>query len=78
MRLIILYLLIGVVFSFSYNTAKAINYAKRYCRNYNPQYDNYGIFGEDAAHFVSQCLIAGGLSLAECNGISPDGNILET
>ena len=76
MRLLILYLLIGIVFSLSYNADKAIFYARKYCQHYNPQYDDLGRLGGDAAHFVSQCLIAGGLSLAECDGLNYDGTIL--
>ena len=65
MKTIILLFLIG--FSLSYNTAKAISYARKYCSNYNPQYYNWDDMSGDSANFVSQCLIAGGMDLSTCS-----------
>ena len=56
MKFTLLFILVGV--AFSYNPSAAVNYALSYCRNYNPAYNSYP--GADCANFVSQCLIAGG------------------
>jgi len=65
MRTIILLFLIG--YSLSYNAAAAVNYARKYCSNYNPAYYNYANDGGDCANFVSQCLKAGGMNLGTCS-----------
>ena len=57
----------------AYSTDKAIKYARKYCKNYNPDYKKYN--GADCANFVSQCLIAGGQSLKGCNGLDAKGAI---
>jgi len=48
---------------FSY--INACNYAEEYYRDYNPEYPNWGDYGGDCANFVSQCLVAGGLSMED-------------
>ena len=45
----------------TYNSTNAVNYAKKYWNNYNPNYRNFNSVGGDCANFVSQCLKAGGL-----------------
>lgn len=44
----------------SYNYDQAVNYAKKYYRNYNSAYPSWASAGGDCANFVSQCLYAGG------------------
>ena len=73
MKEIIFILLVGL--TLSYNPSGAINYARTYCRNYNPQYYNYRNQGGDCANFVSQCLIAGGERLDGCSGKDGKGAI---
>ena len=51
---------------FSYSAKKAVAYANKYCDKRNKEYHDYSKEGGDCANFVSQCLIAGGLSLSEC------------
>ena len=51
---------------FSYSAKKAVAYANKYCDKRNSNYHDYSNEGGDCANFVSQCLIAGGLSLSEC------------
>ena len=67
MKIIILLFLIG--FSLTYNTAKAISYARRYCNNYNQDYNNHFPFPDldDSAFFVSQCMRAGGMNFTTCS-----------
>ena len=72
MKILSLFLLI--CFIYTYNPQKAIEYARRYCRNYNPHFTIYGRMG-DCANFVSQCLVAGGQDLKGCNGINSRGMI---
>ena len=48
----------------SYNASAAVAYADKYALNYNPNYSNYNSVGGDCANFVSQCLYAGGLTMA--------------
>ena len=64
MKAILFCLLLGI--TLCYNANNAISYARRYCGNYNPSYANYRNMGGDCANFVSQCLIAGGISLKSC------------
>ena len=71
MKTILLLVLVGL--AISYNANAAVNYAKRYCKNYNGAYNTYP--GEDCANFVSRCLIAGGLSLSGCPGLDSRGAI---
>ena len=71
MKTILLLVLVGL--SISYNANAAVNYAIRHCRNYNGAYNSYP--GADCANFVSQCLIAGGLSLSDCGGRDNKGAI---
>ena len=42
-----------------YNRIKAINYAKQYVFNYNPNFYNFSSVGGDCTNFVSQCVHAG-------------------
>ena len=51
---------------FSYSAKKAVAYVNKYCDKRNKEYHDYSNEGGDCANFVSQCLIAGGLSLSEC------------
>ena len=76
MKYIILSLLI--LYTLSYNPQKAIEYAKKYCRNYNDLYKNYKNYGCDCSNFVSQCLIAGGLDISNCIGLDEKGGIPKT
>ena len=71
MKTILLLVLVGL--SISYNANAAVNYAISYCRSYNRDYNYYR--GADCANFVSQCLIAGGLSLSDCGGRDSKGAI---
>ena len=64
-----------VCLALSYDTGKAISYARKYCKNYNKNYRNYRNSGGDCANFVSQCLIAGGQSLSGCSGLDPKGTL---
>ena len=67
MKTIILLFLIG--FSLSYNTGAAVNYARTYCQYYNPNYPRNAIYDNmgDSAHFVSECMIAGGMDFRTCS-----------
>ena len=68
MKYSFLLILVLIGYSFSYNAQKAYNYAKRWALDRNPNYYDYSEEGGDCANFVSQCLIAGGLSLSDCYG----------
>ncbi|MCG2826633.1 MAG: N-acetylmuramoyl-L-alanine amidase, partial [Thermoplasmatales archaeon] len=46
-----------------YDRKAVSGYADLYWENYNPEYADYSASGGDCANFVSQCMIAGGLSL---------------
>ena len=72
MKYIIFCLLIAFSLS-DYSPAKAVTYARKYCKNYNSDYIKYP--GADCANFVSQCLKAGGQSLSGCNGLDKKGAI---
>ena len=65
MKNILILLLFG--FSLCYNPEAAVKYARNYCQHYNPKYQNYVGRGGDCANFVSQCMIAGGMSFSDCN-----------
>ena len=52
MKVILFSLLID--FALSYNPSAAVEYAKKYCENYNPKCPNYRNMGGDSANFVSQ------------------------
>ena len=75
MKTILICLLLGL--SFSYNKIGAINYALKYCNNYNPKYNNYKDKGEEeSANFVSQCIsVGGGQDLTGCEGLDDKGMI---
>ena len=63
--------LVLLALAFSYDGNAAVNYALRYCKNYNPSYNKYP--GVDCANFVSQCLKAGGFSFSGCSGKDSKG-----
>ena len=73
MLLLSLYL-IGT--SISYNPTAAVNYARTWAYSRNPKYFDYSNMGGDCANFVSQCLIAGGLSLSGCPGTYGQGGTI--
>ena len=73
MKVIVLFLLVGIILSYTPN--KAVSYAKSYCRDYNPKYNNYNYKGGDCANFVSQCLTAGGQKFDGCKGKDDKGMI---
>jgi len=60
---------------FSYSAKKAVAYANKYCDSRNPNYHDYSNEGGDCANFVSQCLIAGGLSLSGCT-VDSHGSVI--
>ena len=72
MKNIILLVLIGL--SLTYTPSKAVEYARKYCKNYNKNYANYANQGGDCANFVSQCMIAGGMSFKSCSVSWIDGH----
>ena len=77
MKYIILSLLI--LYVISYNSEKAIEYAKKYCRHYNDFYINYRDKGGcDCSNFVSQCLKEGGFDFSGCIGLDEKGSIPKT
>ena len=45
---------------YEYDRLKAVQYAERYWRDYNPAYE---AFGDDCTNFISQCLHAGGVPM---------------
>ncbi len=73
MKAVIFCLLVGL--TLTYNAGSAVSYARKYCRNYNPKYHNYASSGGDCANFVSQCLVAGGMSFSNCGGKDNKGMI---
>lgn len=56
-----------------YNSGAALEYAKKYYSNYNPNYPNWSNYG-DCANFVSQCLRAGGKGMKGKAGSSSAAN----
>ena len=70
MKAIIIILLFGI--SFSYNPGAAITYARKYCNYPNPGNYDYYRSGENA-HFVSECLAAGGQRFDGCSGLNSKG-----
>ena len=46
-----------------YNPLLAVEYAKKWAFNYNPQYYNFSSIGGDCTNFISQCLYAGGIKM---------------
>ena len=54
-----IFLLIVTGLSLSFNPKAAISYARKYCSNYNTNYELYVYTGAtDLASYVSQCLVA--------------------
>ena len=66
MRTILLFFLI-IGLSLSYDRKAAVEYAKKYWKDYNKDYINYADIGGDCANFVSQCMIAGGFNFYGCS-----------
>ncbi len=63
--------------AYTYNRQAAYGYAKKWWDGRNSHYTDFSSMGGDCANFVSQCLIAGGLSLHEGTngggyGVYPD------
>ena len=46
-----------------YNPLLAVEYAKNWAFDYNPQYYNFSALGGDCTNFISQCLYAGGIKM---------------
>jgi HEAT repeat protein len=60
-----------------YNPTAAASYAEQWCGSYNTvAYANYNSSGGDCANFVSQCIMAGGLSLSNGPGLDSYGCII--
>ena len=65
MKSFIIYLLIKTLVSLDRKVV--IEYARKWCNNYNPVYIKYTDEGE-AGNFASQCLYEGGESFSGCTG----------
>lgn len=61
--------------SASYDAEAAVAYAEEWWDGRNPAYYDYSYEGGDCANFVSQCLIAGGVSLDDGPGVDSWGCI---
>jgi len=59
----------------TYNPTKAVQYADKWWNKRNPAFLSYGF--NDCANFVSQCLIAGGLSLKSSSLADKKGSIAQ-
>jgi hypothetical protein len=59
----------------TYNPLKAIQYANQWWNKRNPKFQSYGF--NDCANYVSQCLIAGGLSLSASSSADKNGSIAQ-
>jgi len=59
----------------TYNPLKAIQYADQWWNKRNPKFQSYGF--NDCANYVSQCLIAGGLSLLASPSADKNGSIAQ-
>ena len=73
MKSIVTILLLGI--SLTYSPEAAVSYAKTYCNQYNPAYNNYKGKGGDGANFVSQSMYKGGQSFDGCAGKDDKGMI---
>ena len=73
MKLLAFIFLFGIMICYDPNAA--VNYARRYCKNYNRKYDDYSKMGGDCANFVSQCLIEGGQTFENCTNVKTYGII---
>ena len=73
--LFLLLLLLQNILS-GYSPSKAIAYAQKWAHSRNPNYHDYSNEGGDCANFVSQCLIAGGLSFSGCEGTYGQGGTI--
>ena len=78
MKSLFIILLLSYLFqnTLSYNPKKAIAYAQKWYNRRNPSYADYSGSGGDCANFVSQCLIAGGLSFSGCEGTYGTGGTI--
>ena len=76
MKCTFLLILLFKGYLFAYNAQKAVNYASKWAYDRNPKYHDYSDEGGDCANFVSQCLIAGGFSTANCYGNYGDGGTI--
>jgi hypothetical protein len=56
------------VMATSYSYSDAVFYAEKYYKNYNSNYSDWNSAGGDCANFISQCLYAGGKSMAGTPG----------
>ena len=72
MKSFIIYLLIKTLVSLDRKVV--IEYARKWCNNYNPVYIKYADEGE-AGNFASQCLYEGGESFSGCAGKDTRGMI---
>ena len=72
MIIIIWLFLIGL--SLTYIPSKAVEYARKYCKNYNRNYENYASLSGHCANFVSRCMIEGGMSFKTCSVSWIDGH----
>ena len=59
----------------TYNPLKAIQYADQWWNKRNPKFLSYGF--NDCANYVSQCLIAGGLSLRASPSVDKSGSLAQ-
>jgi hypothetical protein len=59
----------------TYNPLKAIQYADQWWNKRNPKFQSYGF--SDCANYVSQCLIAGGLSLRASPSVDKSGSLAQ-
>ena len=73
MKVIFLFLIFEYIYS--YIPSEAIKYAKKWCKNYNPAYNTYGLDEKEDVNFVSQCLFEGGESLSGCKNRDDKGMV---
>ena len=59
----------------TYNPLKAVQYANQWWNKRNPKFQSYGF--NDCANYVSQCLIAGGLSLRASPSADKSGSLAQ-
>ena len=68
MNVFILIFSLLLIITYSYNPKDAIKYAKKYYKDYNPNYGKYVDNIVERNNFISQCLFAGGFSFSGCRG----------
>lgn len=71
--LMITFIVPTTVFSISYDRDAVSNYADEWWNDRNSDYNDYS--PNECANFVSQCLIAGGVSLSDGPGVDNKGCI---